>query len=408
MTGIEAEFLDDGGRSAADVADRFVSFIAEARATIDVAIYDFDARTGATARIADALEAAAARGVAIRVAFNQEREAEATHNPPMICDPEAIDGLDVPTIGVHDQGALMHHKYVVRDRSDVWTGSTNWTDDAFSREENAIVRVSSPDVAASYTRNFEQLWTTGRLESSGGEGTSVTLGRGVDVQPLFSPRGPSLAHRTAERIAAAHHRVRILSPVITSGAVLGTLAEIAGRASFDVVGAYDATQMREVVGQWETWPPNHWKIGAWDAIRPRLSGKVSTPWSAVGGVHDYMHAKVVVADGDVLTGSYNLSRGGEDNAENVLHIRSGALRSASERSWNGSPPGTRRASSKRPHLGPGPGSHVRSIQWSGETNARGPVRARRRLLFDRVGRDPLATPSPIASRARDGRLSRAG
>ena len=70
---------------------------------------------------------------------------------------------------------------------------------------------------------------------------------------------------------------------------------------------------------------NHWKIAAWEAIRPRLSGKVSTPWSAAGGVHDYMHAKVVVADGEVLTGSYNLSHGGEDNAENVLHIRSGAL-----------------------------------------------------------------------------------
>ena len=142
---------------------------------------------------------------------------------------------------------------------------------------------------------------------------------------MFSPRGPSLAHLAAERIASADHRVRILSPVITSGAVLGTLAELAGRASFDLVGAYDATQMREVVGQWQAWPPNHWKIAAWEAIRPRLSGKVTTPWSAAGGVHDFMHAKVVVADGDVLTGSYNLSHGGEENAENVLHIRSGAL-----------------------------------------------------------------------------------
>ncbi len=325
MTGIEAEFLEDGAQSAADVADRLVAFIAEAVSTIDVAIYDFDAGVGATARIADALEAAKGRGVAIRVAFNQEREAEATHNPPMRCDPEAIEGLDVPTRGVHDQGALMHHKYVVRDGAHVWTGSTNWTDDAFSREENAIVRVSSPEVARSYTENFEQLWTKGRLESSGGEGPSSTLGRGVEVRPLFAPRGPSLAHRIAERIAAADHRVRILSPVITSGAVLGTLAEIAGRASFDLVGAYDATQMREVVGQWKEWPPNHWKVAAWEAIRPRLSGKISTPWSAAGGVHDFMHAKVVVADGDVLTGSYNLSHGGEDNAENVLHIRSGAL-----------------------------------------------------------------------------------
>jgi hypothetical protein len=194
---------------------------------IDIAIYDFDARAGATAQIADALEAAMARGVGIRVAFNQGRDAEATHNAPMVCDPEAIDGLEVPTRGVHDQGALMHHKYAVRDAADVWTGSTNWTDDAFSREENVIVRVSSPDVALAYTRNFEQLWAKGRLESSGGEGSPVVLGRGVEVQPVFSPRGPSLAHLAAERIASADHRVRILSPVITSGAVLGTLAELA-------------------------------------------------------------------------------------------------------------------------------------------------------------------------------------
>jgi phosphatidylserine/phosphatidylglycerophosphate/cardiolipin synthase-like enzyme len=325
VTGVEAEFLEDGAQSAADVADRLVAFIAEAVSTVDIAIYDFDAGAGATARIADALEAAMGRGVVVRVAFNEEREAHVTHNPPMKGDPDAIEGLDVPTRGVHDRGALMHHKYVVRDGAHVWTGSTNWTDDAFSREENAIVRVSSHEVAHAYTGNFEQLWPKGRLESSGGEGPSSTLGRGVEVRPLFSPRGPSLAHRIAERIAGADHRVRILSPVITSGAVLGTLAEIAGRASFDLVGAYDATQMREVVGQWNEWPPNHWKVAAWDAIRPRLSGKVSTPWSAAGGVHDFMHAKVVVADGEVLTGSYNLSHGGEDNAENVLHIRSGAL-----------------------------------------------------------------------------------
>ena len=33
-----------------------------------------------------------------------------------------------------------------------------------------------------------------------------------------------------------------------------------------------------------------------------------------------MHAKFVVADDEVLVGSYNLSRGGEENAENVLHV----------------------------------------------------------------------------------------
>jgi phosphatidylserine/phosphatidylglycerophosphate/cardiolipin synthase-like enzyme len=33
-----------------------------------------------------------------------------------------------------------------------------------------------------------------------------------------------------------------------------------------------------------------------------------------------MHAKVVVADDFVFTGSYNLSHSGEENAENVLEI----------------------------------------------------------------------------------------
>jgi len=325
VSGIEADFLEDGEQSADDIAGRLRSFIDDATRTLDVAIYDFHARNGASAGIADALEAAAARGVRVRVAFNQERQAERSHNAPMQSDPSTIDGLDVPTRGVHDEGALMHHKYVVRDGQHVWTGSTNWTDDAFAREENAILRIDSAEIASAYTRNFEQLWERERIEPSGGAGPQVDLGRGVEAQPLFSPHGPSLAHRVAERIGAADHRLRILSPVLTSGAVLGTLAEIAGRASFDLVGAYDATQMREVVGQWEAWPPNHWKIAAWEAIRPRLSGKSSTPWSAQGGVHDFMHAKVTVADGEVLTGSYNLSHGGEENAENLLHIRSGAL-----------------------------------------------------------------------------------
>ena len=33
-----------------------------------------------------------------------------------------------------------------------------------------------------------------------------------------------------------------------------------------------------------------------------------------------MHAKVVVADNTVFVGSYNLSRSGESNAENVLEL----------------------------------------------------------------------------------------
>lgn len=324
MSALETEFLTDGGQTAGSVAAQLIAFINASTRTIDAAIYDFDARSGASARVADALEGAAKRGVEVRVVFNLERSPHPASPRPMQADPAAIDGLDVPTHGVHDEGSLMHHKYVVRDSEAVWTGSTNWTDDAFSREENAVIRLEAPSVAAAFGRNFEQLWTHRRLEASGGVGDAVTLDGGVTVRPYFSPRGPSLAHLVAERLGAARRRIRILSPVITSGVILGTLAEFAGRPSYDLAGGYDATQMEEVVGEWRSVPANHWKIEAWKAIAPRLSGKRSTPY-AEGSAHDYMHAKAVVADDEVVTGSFNCSRHGEGNAENVLHIKAEPL-----------------------------------------------------------------------------------
>jgi phosphatidylserine/phosphatidylglycerophosphate/cardiolipin synthase-like enzyme len=53
--------------------------------------------------------------------------------------------------------------------------------------------------------------------------------------------------------------------------------------------------------------------------RAPFSGKRSTPY-APGSVHDYMHAKVTVADNTVFVGSFNLSHSGEENAENVLEL----------------------------------------------------------------------------------------
>ena len=64
-----------------------------------------------------------------------------------------------------------------------------------------------------------------------------------------------------------------------------------------------------------------WKLPLLHAIveKAGFSGKPSTPWSP-DGIQDFMHAKVTVADDTVFTGSFNLSRSGELNAENVLEF----------------------------------------------------------------------------------------
>jgi phosphatidylserine/phosphatidylglycerophosphate/cardiolipin synthase-like enzyme len=89
----------------------------------------------------------------------------------------------------------------------------------------------------------------------------------------------------------------------------------------DVAGLVDQTQVRGVVQQWNENGNISWKLPLLRrALADGFTGKVSTPWRPEGSVHDFMHAKVTVADDAFFAGSYNLSRSGETNAENVLEV----------------------------------------------------------------------------------------
>jgi phosphatidylserine/phosphatidylglycerophosphate/cardiolipin synthase-like enzyme len=215
----------------------------------------------------------------------------------------------------------------VRDLEDVWTGSTNWTLDSWTREENMIITVASEGLARAYARNFHDLWRRGRVDGSGDFDGPLTDVAGVPVRAWFAPgRGPELSHRIAERIAAARTRVRIASPVLTAAPILAALNQALSEGGVDVAGVCDATQVAQVFAQWRANEHSAWKGPLLARVLSGLpwTGKVSTPY-APGAVHDYMHAKVTVADEVVFVGSFNLSRSGEENAENVLEIVDAAL-----------------------------------------------------------------------------------
>jgi phosphatidylserine/phosphatidylglycerophosphate/cardiolipin synthase-like enzyme len=263
----------------------------------------------------------------MRLVYNLDKDDRVPVPPPPKTEPELVESLPFPTLGVQGWPDLMHHKYVIRDRASVWTGSTNWTDDSWSREENVIVTVDSAELAARYTEDFEQLWTKRDVEKSGRVDTSPVDVDGVPVRPWFSPkRGEKLAQEFATRIGSAEHRVRVASPVITSGPILGTLAELAADGRIDLAGVVDRTQIREVLQQWHRNGNATWKLPSLRFLMEHghFTGKRSTPY-APGAVHDYMHAKVTVCDDYVFIGSFNLSHSGEENAENVLEIEDAAL-----------------------------------------------------------------------------------
>jgi phosphatidylserine/phosphatidylglycerophosphate/cardiolipin synthase-like enzyme len=143
------------------------------------------------------------------------------------------------------------------------------------------------------------------------------------MRAWFTPgHGVELSQRIAEAIGAAAGPVRIASPVITSGPILGTIAELAGDGERDVAGVVDEPQSDRVFEQWRDDGHSPWKIPLLATALSQLpfSGKKSTPWTP-DSIHDFMHAKVTVAGDVVFLGSFNLSRSGERNAENVLEIQ---------------------------------------------------------------------------------------
>jgi phosphatidylserine/phosphatidylglycerophosphate/cardiolipin synthase-like enzyme len=267
--------------------------------------------------------------------FNQDHAQAIPVPPPPEIDWAFVDqlrsmGVAVkPVPGVPD---LMHHKYVVCDaatpQAAVLTGSTNWTNDSWTREENVVVTATSAELASAYRQNFEELWQRPDVALSGRVSVGwLQLADSTRIRPYFCPgRALKLVHAMSRSIASAEKRLRICSPVITSGPILGTLAEVCEQGRLDISGVYDATQMDEVQRQWGGQGTASWKISAFRSVvaAARFGSKRSTPY-AKGSVHDFMHAKILVADDYVYVGSFNLSHSGESNAENVVQVESAAL-----------------------------------------------------------------------------------
>ncbi|MDQ1534926.1 MAG: hypothetical protein QOF28_2687 [Actinomycetota bacterium] len=325
---VEIHFLSDGGQPGEQTAQRLLGFLDGAKRTLDIAVYDAHFEDDTGARLIAALNAAEARGVRVRAVYNDVRRHETTISPQEGRSLLQLLAAAVPAEAISGIPDLMHHKYVVRDGDAVWTGSTNWTGDAWTRMENVIVLVKSNDVATAYTTDFEQLWTKRHVERTGTfDDLPATMSNGTRVRVLFSPgRGAKMSQLVATHLGEARTRIRICSPVITSSPILATLAEVLDDAICDTLVTVDGPQMAQVLMQWRRDGRAAWKVPVYERVvaSARLAAKASTPYSQ-GAVHDYMHAKLVVCDDWVLTGSYNCSHSGELNAENLLEIRDQAL-----------------------------------------------------------------------------------
>lgn len=269
--------------------------IRSAQASVDIAMYNLSLPS-----IIDAMREAHERGVVVRMVTDSTAMNESARLE--------IEDAGIPVVGDQREG-LMHNKFIVIDGQEVWTGSLNLTATATYNDNNNLIRLVSPHLAASYSREFEEMFTHGQFGPTSSADTpyrQVTVGDTM-VEVYFSPEDDPI-DRIVPLVAAAQESIHFLAYSFTSDELADAMLE-RFRSGVEVRGVMDAQQATSNIG----------------TEYPRLVDS-GLP-VRLDGIAGLMHHKVIIIDGEiVVTGSYNFSASAENNNdENVLILFSADL-----------------------------------------------------------------------------------
>ncbi|KAF0107835.1 MAG: phospholipase D/Transphosphatidylase [Anaerolineaceae bacterium] len=266
-------------------------------AAIDDAILSVDAASYSLNlwSIRDALIRAHRRGVVVRMIMESDN-----------MDSDEVQDLleaGIPIVGDQREG-LMHDKFVIIDRSEVWTGSMNFTTNGAYEDNNNLLRLRSVQIAENYLTEFDEMFTGGFFGPAGEADTPfprLTLD-GTPVEIYYSP-DDGVAARIVALVQAAQESIHFMAYSFTSDDIGGAIRE---RAQYGLIvsGVMDKGQVASNQGT------------EYDPFRQALLDV------RLDGISGLMHHKVIIIDEQiVITGSYNFSASAETrNDENVVII----------------------------------------------------------------------------------------
>ena len=276
-------------------ADMLVEAIGSARISVDMAAYRFNLWA-----IRDALLDAKARGVTVRVVVDNENVGE-----PEV---QALVEAGIEVVGDRSD-SLMHNKFLIIDRMEVFTGSMNPTVGGAYHDANNMIRVRNARLAEAYTNEFEEMFVDkmfSRASPVSDANTQINY-RGTLIEVFYSPEGRT-ANRIIELLGGAQESIYFLAFSFTADDIAGAMIERA-QAGLHVAGVMERTQYKSNQGT--------------EFDRLRTAGIDVL----LDNDPDNMHHKVIIIDeGIVITGSYNFSRSAEQmNDENVIIVHNGEV-----------------------------------------------------------------------------------
>src|SRR5919201_1584864 len=293
MTGANASFklphvevLVQSARAGinAQLEKRLCDFIAGTQSTLDGAIYDLRSEA-----VLNALEAAGKAGKKVRLTVDggQQRTGTQGADPK----PSGMQALlkshhllrnehIIPEAGKH----LMHHKFLVRDGTALWTGSANFTVGGLQLQYNNCLIVDSPALCQRYQAVFDVLWKRGNKPVP--SPTNPLTVDGVRLWPMFEP-GKDVEHIEDLLVPYLNHSnsVRVLAFELTDPGILAALQRFQPSQA-DIRGvldgfAYSSTLAKTVAKQPQLF---------WFLEDERFVRAPSHPFT-LGKEQDFMHNK---------------------------------------------------------------------------------------------------------------------
>jgi phosphatidylserine/phosphatidylglycerophosphate/cardiolipin synthase-like enzyme len=283
------------------IEDELIALIDNAQKTIHIASFEFNLDA-----VAEALIAAHERGVEVQWVtddeFGIDADEEDGHGQFELLEDAGIEVKD------DHRGDLMHNKFWIFDGQITWTGSTNITVNGTLNNNNNVIVVESPALAAIYEREFQEMWTGdefGPRSPSTANQQSVMID-GTAIQVLFAPED-EVGTYLAELLGRAQSEIRFMAFSFTHDDMGGTMLS-RSRAGVDVSGIFE---QRGSETEYSELP-----VLYCEGLPVRQDGNPRT-----------FHHKVLVIDRQiVVTGSFNFSANADEgNDENVIIINNAEI-----------------------------------------------------------------------------------
>lgn len=267
-----------------------VAAIDQARLSLDVAAYSMSLRS-----VRDALTRAHRRGVTVRMVMESDNMERAV--------PQYLIEQGIEIVGDRRE-SLMHNKFIIIDRSEVWMGSANFTTSGFYEENNSLVRIRSQKIVENYLKEFNEMFEEdffGQDVLAKTPNPRLTVD-GIEMENYFSP-DDGVGRRILDLLKGAESSIYFLAFSFTTDDFAETIVRKA-REGLSIAGVMDEGQIKSNTG------------GEYD--RFKQAGLLVY----IDGNPGNMHHKVFIIDERiVIFGSYNFSASAERrNDENVLIV----------------------------------------------------------------------------------------